>query len=82
LQGFFAFGGDGGLSASASVLAAIESRCTAVASVIAGWMGLIPAMAKAEALAFRVLAERLELGEAFAVDICMSLPAAPVASGN
>lgn len=34
------------------------------------------AMAKAEALAFRVLAERLELGEAFAVDIRVSLPAA------
>lgn len=34
------------------------------------------AMAKAEALAFRVLAERLELGEAFAVDIRISLPAA------
>lgn len=32
------------------------------------------AMAKAEA--FRVLAERLELGEAFAVDIRISLPAA------
>ena len=34
------------------------------------------AMAKAEALALRVLAERLELGEAFAVDIRVSLPAA------
>ncbi|HQZ86521.1 MAG TPA: type II toxin-antitoxin system HicB family antitoxin [Actinomycetota bacterium] len=34
------------------------------------------AMAKAKALALRVLAERLELGEAFAVDIRVSLPAA------
>jgi len=34
------------------------------------------AMAKAEALALRVLAERLELGEAFAVDIRVSLSAA------
>ena len=34
------------------------------------------ALAKAEALAFRVLAERLEHGEAFAADIRISVPAA------